>query len=146
MPGCVLRVRSKTTRALVKVSGLQPIVIHRKGHPRVPGATALSPSSGFNVDVSRADGRLEKQAIDAARFLRRHMSGLARLRRCKAFGGMTLDFAVYDRATVDRRWPSYRLPATLIELAGKQGIEIELSFYGIEPMPANIPLQPSSGV
>ena len=46
---------------------------------------------------------------------------------------MTLDFAVYDRATVDRPWPSYRLPATLIELAGKQGIEIELSFYGIEP-------------
>jgi len=70
---------------LVKASGLQPIIIHRKGHPRVPGATAFSPSSGFNVDVSRADGILEKQAGDAVRFLKRHASGLARLRRCKAF-------------------------------------------------------------
>jgi hypothetical protein len=135
MPGCVLRVRSKTTRVepLVKASGLQPIIIHRKGHPRVPGATALSPSSGFNVDVSRADGILEKQARDAVRFLKRHGSGLARLRRCKAFGGMVLDFAVYDRATVERPWPSYRLPATLIVLAGKHGIEIHLSFYGVQP-------------
>jgi hypothetical protein len=45
---------------------------------------------------------------------------------------MTLDFGLYCTATEDRPWPSYRLPAALIALAGKQGIEIELSFYGIE--------------
>ena len=117
---------------MVKASGLQSIVIHRKGHPRVPGGTALSPSSGFNVDVSGADGILERQARDAVSFLKRHAAGLARLRRCSAFGGMTLDFGVYDRATVDTPWPSYRLPAVLIELAGKNRIEIELSFYGVE--------------
>jgi len=43
---------------------------------------------------------------------------------------MTLDFGVYYRATKERPWPSYRFPASLIELAGKHGIEIELSFYG----------------
>jgi hypothetical protein len=45
---------------------------------------------------------------------------------------MVLDFAVYDRATVERPWPSYWLPATLIVLAGKHGIEIHLSFYGVQ--------------
>jgi hypothetical protein len=45
---------------------------------------------------------------------------------------MTLDFGLYDRATEERPWPSYHLPASLIELAGKYHIEIELSFYGPE--------------
>jgi hypothetical protein len=134
MPGCVLRVRSKTSNVedLVQASGLTPIVIHRKGHPRVPGGAALSRSSGFTVDVSDADGVLEKQTRDAVRFLRSHARGLARLRRCKAFGGMTLDFGVYERSS-DRPWPSYRLPAPLVELAGKHAVELELSFYGVEP-------------
>jgi hypothetical protein len=43
---------------------------------------------------------------------------------------MTLDFGIYDRATKEKPWPSYHLPAALVELAGKHGIEIELSFYG----------------
>jgi hypothetical protein len=135
MPGCVLRVRSKTSKVedLVQASGLTPIVIHRKGHPRVPGGTALSPSSGFNVDVSDADGVLEEQTRDAVRFLQSHARGLARLRRCKAFGGMTLDFGVYERSSSDRPWPSYRLPAPLVELAGKHAVELELSFYGVQP-------------
>ena len=86
----------------------------------------------FNVDVRRVDGILEKQVQDAVRFLKRHGRGLARLRRSKAFGGMTLDFGVYDRKSADKPWPTYRLPAPLIELAGNHGIEIELSFYGVE--------------
>ena len=55
------------------------------------------------------------------------------MRRCRAFGGMILDFGVYDRATDDQPWPSYRLPMSLVELAGKHGVELELSFYGVEP-------------
>jgi hypothetical protein len=82
------------------------------------------------VDVSKADGALQKQAQDATRFLRRHAAGLTRLRRNEKCGGMTLDFGVYDGATKERPWPSYLFPAALIELAGKHGIEIELSFYG----------------
>jgi hypothetical protein len=135
MPGCVLRIRSKTSRVedLVQASGLKPIVIHKKGYPRVTGAAAaLSRSSGFNVNVSNADGVLEQQARDAVRFLKNHARGLARLRRCRAFGGMTLDFGIYDLATMNQPWPSYRLPVPLVELAGKHGVEIELSFYGVE--------------
>jgi hypothetical protein len=132
---------------LVKASHLRPIVIHRKGYPRVPGGTQVSRGSGFNVDVSQADdGRIEKQARDAIRFLKRHAAGLKRLRRCKGFAGMTLDFGLYDRATEDRPWPTYHLPVALVELAGEHGIEIELSFYGRgAKTPANTPLQPTSG-
>jgi hypothetical protein len=43
---------------------------------------------------------------------------------------MTLDFGLYDRSTENRPWPSYRLPAALIEVAGKHRIELVLSFYG----------------
>jgi hypothetical protein len=134
MPGCVLRVGSVTidVEPLVKASGLRPIIIFRKGEPRVTGGTSLSPSSGFNVDVSRADGDLQKQANDAMRFLKRHDAGLRRLRRCKGFRSMTLDFAVYDQTSQTRPWPTYRLPAALIECAGRHGINIELSFYGRE--------------
>jgi hypothetical protein len=109
---------------------VQPLVIHRKGQPRVPGGTVLSRSSGFNVDVSGADGLLEKQTRDAVRFLRNHSRGLSRVSRCRGFDGMTLDFGLYYLASPARPWPSYRLPASLISLAGKHGIEIELSFYG----------------
>jgi hypothetical protein len=132
MPGCVLRVQSttKNVEALVDTSGLRPIIIHRKGEPRVPGSATLSWGSGFNVDVSRADGEIEKQTRDAIRFLKRHDAGLRRLRLCKNFGGMTLDFGLHDRSTPETPWPSYHLPATLIQWAGKHGIEIELSFYG----------------
>ena len=132
MPGCVLRVGSVTRKVepLIKASGLRPIIVHRKGEPRVPGSGSLSPSSGFNVDVSRADGEFEKQARDAIRFLKHHDAGLRRLKRCRDFNGMTLDFAVYDQSSPKRPWPTYRLPAPLIERAGKHGIQVELSFYG----------------
>jgi hypothetical protein len=68
----------RNVEVLVKASGLKPTVIHRKGQPRVPGGTRLSTKSGFNVDVSRANGTVEKQALDAIRFLKRHVAGLGR--------------------------------------------------------------------
>src|SRR5436190_1341590 len=126
MPGCVLRVGSKTTKVepLIKASGLRRITIHRKGQPRMPGGTWLSVTSSFNVEVSRSNAGIERQARDAIRFLRRHHQGLQRLRRCKNFNGMTLDFGLYDRRTDETPWPSYHVPARLVGLAGKHFIEI----------------------
>ena len=138
MPGCVLRVESKTTRVepLLKTSGLHPIVVFRKGQPRAAGSTQTNRRSGFNVDVSLAGGDLEPQVRDVIKFLKRHSAGISRLRRHAGFAGMTLDFAVYDRTTDQRPWPSYRLPASLIELAGKHGLEIDLSIYGSGSTPS----------
>jgi hypothetical protein len=64
------------------------------------------------------------------RFLRRHAAALSRLRGHQNCSSMVLDFGLHDQATDTRPWPSYHLPATLIELAGSFGIAIELSFYG----------------
>lgn len=134
VPGCVLRIRTKTwdVDMAVKASGLRPIVIFRKGTPKAPGATTRAKCSGFNVDVSRKED-LGRQVRDAVRFLRRHAAGLKRLRRSATFGGMALDFGDWYRATGAARWPSYHFPVTLVELAGRHGIEIELSLYGTKP-------------
>ena len=136
MPGCVLRVKSATTEVekLVEASRLQPVSIYRKGQRRVPSARKLSRVSGFNVDVSRLDTGVKEQTRDAIRFLKRHRADLQRLRRVKTYKGMTLDFGLFDLATKNRPWPTYRLPAELIRLAGKHEIEIELSFYGPETL------------
>jgi hypothetical protein len=135
MPGCVLRIKSKTkVDDLVRVSGFTPCAVFRKGEPKTPRSAVLSRGSGFNVVVSDADG-LGPQARDAARFLTRHARGLGRLRRHAAFVGMSLDFGLHDRTSRDVPWPSYRLPGDLVALAGKHGIELDLSFYGRAPEP-----------
>lgn len=134
MPGCVLRVASSTSNVedLVRVSGLTPVAVFKKGSPRFPGSEVMSRTSGFNVVVSVAEG-LPPQVRDAVRFLTRHARGLGRLRRHATFVGMHLDFGLYDRASPDRPWPSYRVPAGLVALLGKHGMELELSFYGSAP-------------
>lgn len=129
MPGCILRVETKDVDTAVSASGLRPIVVFRKGTPKAPGASALADCSGFNVEVSRKED-LEDQVRGAVRFLRRHAVGLQRLRRSRGFCGMALDFGNWYRSTAKAAWPSYHFPPTLVELAGKHGIEIELSLYG----------------
>jgi hypothetical protein len=112
-------------------------VIYRKGQPKFASDEIGRRVSGFNVAVSRADGMLDKQARDAIRFLKRHATGLSRLRRHRHYGGMALDFGLYYSASEQTPWPSYRLSPRLIELAGHHRIEIALSFYG------PVPKQPS---
>ena len=133
MPGCVLRVASRTSQVddLVRVSGLTPAAVFEKGHPKAAGSSLLSRTSGFNVVVSTRDG-LGPQSRDAVRFLGHHARGLGRLRRHSAFRNMRLDFGLYDRRSRDLPWPTYRLPAHLVALAGQHDIELELSFYGPE--------------
>ena len=135
MPGCVLRVTTKTEQvdAAVNASGLRPIAVFNRGAPKVPGGARVAASSGFNVEVSESED-LDEQVRDAVRFLKRHAVGLRRLHRLRIFGGMTLDFASGDRGTENVPWPSYRFPFALVELAGKHRIEIELSIYGVKPL------------
>lgn len=134
MPGCVFRVTSKTpaVELLAKRGGFEPLVIYKKGTPRVPGGESLRRSSGFNVDVSAADSDLPRQARDAIRFLKRHGPDIARMRRSRNFGGLLLDFGLHYRSSRERPWPTYRLPSDLLELAARYRIDIELSFYGFD--------------
>jgi hypothetical protein len=132
MPGCVLRVVSSSTdiESLIKVSGLRPFLLYRKDEPRIPGGKQLNKSSGFNLDVSKADGfLLDSQVHDAIRFLKRHSAGLRRLVRHRTFEEMTIDFGLWSRSAEKQPAQFCRFPATLIELLGKHGIALELSFY-----------------
>ncbi|WP_237642583.1 hypothetical protein [Stenotrophomonas panacihumi] len=87
--------------------------------------------SGFNVRLSAAEG-LVAQSTQAAKFMRKHKSDIL-LIRSLGFSSVTIDFGLYDLATEDRPWPSYRLPQAFVQLASDLGCDIDLSFYGAPP-------------
>ena len=72
---------------------------------------------------------ITKQAQQVLAFLRLNRSDMLLIRQLR-FKFATVDFGLNDLATEDRPWPTYRLPASLIQLIGEFGFELELSFYG----------------
>lgn len=129
----MLRVSGSTAkvRKFLAASSLQPVHVFWKGEPGVIKSRGPIKTSGFNIALSRAED-LPAQATQAARFIRRHKDDLL-LIKSLGFSLVTIDFGLYDLATEDRPWPSYRLPVTFIQLAGELGCTIELSFYGVPP-------------
>lgn len=129
----MLRVSGSTAkvRKFLAASSLQPVHVFWKGEPGVIKSRGPIKTSGFNIALSRAEG-LPTQAAQAARLMRRHKDDLL-LIKSLGFSLVSIDFGLYDLATEDRPWPSYRLPATFIQLAGELGCTIELSFYGVPP-------------
>jgi len=80
--------------------------------------------------MSGSHGRsIEKLARQASSFMLEHRADMTLLKSMK-FKRSTIDFGLYDLATEEHPWPSYRLPTSIIEMAGEFGFEIELSFYG----------------
>jgi hypothetical protein len=75
--------------------------------------------SGFNIELSRAEG-VEAQAAQATRFIRRHRDDIFLIKELR-FAAVSIDFGLYDLATDDRPWPSYRLPSGFVQLAGELG-------------------------
>nr|WP_315485419.1 hypothetical protein [uncultured Undibacterium sp.] len=87
-------------------------------------------TSGFNIIMSGSHGEsIEKLVRQTLVFLHEHRMDMLLLKSMK-FKISTIDFGLYDLSTEDRPWPSYRLPASLIAIAGELGFEIVLSFYG----------------
>jgi hypothetical protein len=68
-------------------------------------------------------------ASEALAFMRQHREDFVLLKAMR-FRSATLDFGLYDLSSEDRPWPSYRLPAKLVEAAGEFGLGVVLSFYG----------------
>ena len=133
MPTCILRVSGSTAkvRKFLATASIQPARIFWQGDPGVPRSRGPIKSSGFNIELSGADG-IAAQAEQAARFIRKHKQDLL-LIRSLGFAAATIDFGLHDQATEDRPWPCYRIPRPLIELASEIGCSIELSFYGPPP-------------
>jgi hypothetical protein len=133
MPSCILRVSGSTAkvRKFLASSSIEPRRVFWKGEPRNPKSRVLIKVSGFNVELSTAEG-LEAQSKQAVRFIRKHKDDLLLIKSLR-FSSTAIDFGLYDLATDDRPWPSYRLPSSFIQLASDLGWEIELSFYGVPP-------------
>jgi hypothetical protein len=130
MPSCMLRVSGSTAkvRKFLAASSIQPIRIFWKGEPNILKSRGPIKTSGFNIELSGAEG-LPAQATQAAKFIRKHKDDIL-LIKSLGFSSATIDFGLYDIATEDRPWPSYRLPTAIIQLAGELACNIELSFYG----------------
>lgn len=134
MPGCVLRAVGVDfdVDAYLRTASFAAEAVFRKGRRR--SRATVHTRSGFNAGVSDASGSdLAAQVRDAVGFLRAHRDALERLVATPGVEEVGLDFGLYDVATPERPWPSYRLDRELVALCGELSLEIELSFYGAEP-------------
>ena len=133
MPSCILRVSGSTAkvRRFLAASAIQPIHTFWRGDPGVPKSRGPVKTSGFNIELSAADG-LAAQVTQAAKFIRRHKENLLLIQSI-GFSSSTIDFGLYEMATEDKPWPSYRLSASFVHLASEIGCAIDLSFYGAPP-------------
>ena len=131
MPSCVLRVSGSTAkvRRFLASSALEPDRVFWKGEPVNRASKRLVQHSGFNIELSAAEG-LPSQAAQAVRFARRHQAALSLIPQL-GFRAVSIDFGLYDLATEDRPWPSYSIPVAVARLAAELGAKIELSFYGV---------------
>ncbi len=130
MSSCVLRVSGSTAkvRRFLSESKLEPVRVYWKGEPRLPASRGNVQESGFNIQLSDAEGIL-KQAQGAVRFAKKHRATLSLIPEL-GFRTVVIDFGLHDLATEDRPWPSYSIPAQAVRLAADLGATIELSFYG----------------
>jgi hypothetical protein len=127
MAGCVFHANGRdfAVTDFLADSPLEPYDVHHRGEPRFRRDMQWE-KSGFKVNVSNEDWRLDKQCADATAFLRNFEVALQRL---KAFSGVEdcrLDFAYQRRPVMVQ---SDYLPPELLRLAGSLGIGIELSLY-----------------
>jgi len=133
MPSCILRVCGSTAkvRKFLTNSSIEPVQVFWKGEPRTSQGRSIVKASGFNIVLSSAEG-IEAQAAQAVRFIRKHKDDIF-LIKSLGFSSAAIDFGLYDLASDNRPWPSYRLPSHLVQLASDLGCGIELSFYGAPP-------------
>jgi len=126
----MLRVSGSTAkvRKFLAASSIQPVRVFWKGELSILKSRGPLKTSGFNIELSGAEG-LPAQATQAAKFIRKHRGDIL-LIKSLGFSAATIDFGLYDLATEDRPWPSYRLPTAIIQLASELGCSIDLSFYG----------------
>ncbi len=118
-------------RKFLTESRLRASKVYFKGDPGFPKSRGPSKTSGFNIPVtgSKLGKSITKQCDGAVSFIKRNRKEFERLKKY-SFHGATLDFGLYDNATEKYPWPTYALSDTLVELAGRYGLSIELSFYG----------------
>ena len=113
MPGCVLRVAGPKFKP-EKFAGL------------FPSSNIPTRGGDLNITVSECDGHdVPGQAREAEEFLKRHEALIRKLLSEPEIKA-SLDFGVWQKEVPAQY---VRVPATLAELAGRLGLEIEISMY-----------------
>jgi hypothetical protein len=128
MPGCIFKAsgRDFDVDAFVAQTSLHLFQIFHRGD--APSARrGPYESSGFKVDVSQADGCLRTECEDAEIWLSTNLTELLRLAAYTGVEDLRLDFGYNRRANALVQ--SDYLPPSLLALAGKARIGIELSLY-----------------
>ncbi len=133
MPSVIFHVRGKKFCPVVELAKtkLKPCRIHHVGDvvKRKRGGF-VHKDSGFSVDLGPDDDDdLATQIKVAARFIKKHFTGIKRLKNADE---KTLDFGYgmrFDQNGEPFWVQSNKLPADFLKLCGELKIEIELSFY-----------------
>ncbi|HEX4415009.1 MAG TPA: hypothetical protein VH107_15340 [Lacipirellulaceae bacterium] len=128
-PGCVLRIRGDVFDVddLLSRVTFRACHISRKGKPRFGPTSKIANATWFNVVVSESGlDNLQEQINDAEIFMNAHSGNLQYSRSYAGVTGAELDFSVRRRDVVVQ---NEYLPASLIRLAGKYGLAINISQY-----------------
>jgi hypothetical protein len=121
---------AKKVKRFLAESYFEPSKVWFRGDPHFIKSRGSMKISGFSLPISGSHGAsIMQQALDASRCIEQNHEEFSRLAFFR-FLRTSLDFGLYDLATEEQPWPSYRIPKRLVMLAGKFGFEIELSFYG----------------
>ena len=134
---CVIRAYGKhfDAKAFASTSTLPVTAVHLRGEV-VFRSRGPSPKSGVVIRVSRSSwDNLPKQIRDAERFLRKHSAQLLRLGRNRHVNLFVLDFPINLRIGRGRGGrkiviQSDGFPSSLVKIAARLGLALELTTYG----------------
>ncbi len=116
--------------SFLAASPFRPAAVFRRGCKPSPSSRRVSLYSGFNLEVSEADGENPGQQVeDAMAFLRENKAELERLMALPNLNFVDLDFSwnfPYERVVIRSR----DFPVELLRLCANLGIEMEVSVWG----------------
>ena len=132
---CLLRVRGILfdPGAFLKGAAVSPATIWQRGQPRLSTREdrKVHGDAGFTLEISNADGyALSTQVQDATAFLERNSQELNRLKEFPGLEDIVIDFCVFRKRGIVAA--TYSLGSELITVAGKLGIQIDVSEYEVD--------------
>jgi hypothetical protein len=126
MAGCVLRAWGTDfdPEIFLAASTLIACNVFRKGARK--SASRIWTTSGFTIDVSKAENSFPQQVCDAIEFIKANSSNLRELQQSVGLEGLSLDFGVYKTSGFVQ---SHVFTPELIRLAADYSMALELTVY-----------------
>ena len=128
--GCILRANGENFGVddFLNQTALIPCNVYRKGEPKFPGNKKICKTSGLSINVSDAEfSDLQGQIQEATAFLKICKSEIRALCQYAGVEDVCLDFGIEQRDDAIVQFEYF--PPTLITLAGRLGLGLEISFY-----------------